>query len=143
MTQSLTERPALRGRWPWSRRTSRLSDITAAVVLFLCEIPVIVWKVFGDGMAVWAAQGEQDRIDAANLASIAWNQQFLYVALALVGLAAVSRAPWTVVSQLLVAGLLGAMLANAQHVYDVEHPAPAPTPTVLYTPCLSGSGTCH
>ena len=93
-------------------------------------------------MEGWAAQGNQDGIDAATLASIAWTGHFLYVVLALAGLAALSRAPWTVVSHLLVAGLLAALLASAQHDYDRAHPAPAPTPSVGYSPCYSGSGTC-
>ncbi|MCX4546176.1 DUF6234 family protein [Streptomyces sp. NBC_01565] len=31
----------------------------------------------------------------------------------------------------------------AQHDYDRAHPAPAPTPSVGYAPCHSGSGRCH
>jgi hypothetical protein len=143
MTQAVPERPPLRGRWPWSSRTSRTSDIAGAVILFLGEAAFFAWTTFGYGMTVWAAQGDQDEIDAATLASIAWMEHFLYVVLALAGLAALSRAPWTVVSHLVLAGIVTVLLAGSQHDYDRAHPGPAPTPRVEYSPCLSGSGTCH
>ncbi|MEV6482973.1 DUF6234 family protein [Streptomyces sp. NPDC051576] len=143
MTQVLAERPSRRGRRPWSHRTPLRRDITAAVLLFLGEAAVFVWTMFGYGMTVWAAQGEQDRIDAATLASITWTEHFFYVVLALAALAALSRAPWTLVSHLLTALLLAALFTGAQHDWDLAHPDPAPTPSAHYTPCLSGSGECH
>ncbi|MFD4552895.1 DUF6234 family protein [Streptomyces sp. NPDC058469] len=42
-----------------------------------------------------------------------------------------------------VALFLGALLTGSQQDYDRAHPDPTPTPTVHYTPCLSGSGKCH
>ncbi len=143
MTQALPERPARGSGWPWSSRTSRPSDITAAVVLFLGETAFFAWTTFGHGMAIWAAQGDQAEIDAATLADIAWMEHFLFVVLALAGLAALSRAPWTLVSHLLGAFLVAAVFTSVQSGYDRAHPAPAPTPGVSYTPCLSGSGKCH
>ncbi|MGW2596183.1 DUF6234 family protein [Streptomyces klenkii] len=60
-------------------------------------------------MEIWAAQGQEDRIEAARIAKLAWTQHFLIAALVLAGLvlaglALLSRAPWTVLSQLLAAG---------------------------------------
>ncbi|MET7485192.1 DUF6234 family protein [Streptomyces sp. NPDC005538] len=141
MTQVLPDSPS-RHRWPWSSRTSLGPDIAAAIALFIGEAAVFAWTIFGYGMENWAAQGNQDEIDATTLASISWTEHFLFVVLALAGLAALSRAPWTVVSHLLLAGIVAAVLGSAQHAYDRAHPAPAPTPRAGYSPCYSGSGTC-
>ncbi|MGW4299248.1 DUF6234 family protein [Streptomyces sp. NPDC004646] len=54
-----------------------------------------------------------------------------------------SRAPWTVASQVIVALAVGALLAQVQRDYDRSHPVPAPTPTTRHVPCYSGSGTCE
>ncbi|GHD80274.1 hypothetical protein GCM10010317_102080 [Streptomyces mirabilis] len=94
-------------------------------------------------MQIWAAQGAQAEIDASRLASIAWTEQVLFATLLLAGLATLTRAPWTVLSQLLAAGTLAVLLVLSQHDYDRTHPRPAPTPRVGYSPCYSGSGTCH
>ncbi|WP_405975475.1 DUF6234 family protein [Streptomyces sp. NBC_00988] len=143
MTQVLPLHPPLRSRRPWSGRTSTASDVIAAVVLFITEGFVLAWIVFSYVMESWAAQEDSERIDAAALGEIAWTRIFLYVVLALAVVAALSRAPWTLVSHLLFALLLGALLTGSQQDYDRAHPDPTPTPTVHYTPCLSGSGTCH
>lgn len=143
MTQVLPERLPLRGRRPWSSRTSTASDVIAAVALFISEVAVLAWIIFSYGMENWGAQGDPDEIDTPALAEIASLQVFLWVVLALAALAALSRAPWTLVSHLLVALLLGALVTGSQQDYDRTHPDPAPTPTVHYTPCLSGSGKCH
>ncbi|WP_406119221.1 DUF6234 family protein [Streptomyces sp. NBC_00989] len=143
MTQALPECPPLRSRRPWSNRTSTASDVTTAIALFIGEIAVLAWIIFGYGMKNWAAQGDPDEIDTAALAEIASLEVFLYVVIALAVLAALSRAPWTLVSHLLVALLLGALVTGSQQDYDRAHPDPTPTPTVHYTPCLSGSGKCH
>ncbi|MDV7217041.1 DUF6234 family protein [Streptomyces prunicolor] len=143
MTQALPERPPLRSRRPWSSRTSTASDVVAAIFLFISEAVVLAWIIFSYGMESWAAQGDPDEIDTAALAGIARMEIFLYVVLALTVLAALSRAPWTLVSHLLFALLLGALLTGSQQDYDRAHPDPTPTPTVHYTPCLSGSEKCH
>ncbi|MFI6461519.1 DUF6234 family protein [Streptomyces sp. NPDC050528] len=143
MTQALPERPLPRSRRPWSSRTSTASDVIAAVTLFVGEAVVLAWIIFSYGMKGWAAQDNADEIDAAARAEIAEMAVLLYVVLALAVLAALSRAPWTLVSHLLFALLLGALLTGSQQDYDRAHPDPTPTPTVLHTPCLSGSGTCH
>lgn len=143
MTQAVPERPLLRGRRPWSNRTSPRSDIVAAVVLFLVEAAVLVWATLDYVLSTWVAQDNQDEIDAADLANIAWMEHFLYVVLALAVLSALSRAPWTLVSHLLTAFVVTMLFTGAQHDYEVGHPDPAATPTVRYAPCLSGSGKCH
>ncbi|MEW1647355.1 DUF6234 family protein [Streptomyces sp. NPDC091219] len=142
MTQAPPEHPSRHRRRPWSHRTSRTSDVLAAIALFIAEAAVFAWSVFASGMEGWAAQGDQDGIDAATLANIAWTEHFLYVLLALAGLAALCRAPWTAVSHLAAAGLVFTLLTGMHHGWDRTHPAPAPTPRAGYTPCYSGSGTC-
>ncbi|MGW0833239.1 DUF6234 family protein [Streptomyces prunicolor] len=140
MTQALPERPSLRSRRPWSNRTTRTSDIAAAVTLSIGEIAVFAWATYGYGITTWAAQGDQDEIDEATLANIAWMEHFLCVVLALAALAALSRAPWTTVSHLLAAGLVAVLVMGSRYEYDRDHPAPAPTRSAHCTPCLSGSG---
>ncbi len=117
-------------------------DIALGIVLFLVEAAVFLWVGFGYGMEVWAAQGKQARIDAAHLAELAWMRHFLIVTVVIAACALLSRAPWTVVSQLLAAGAVAALLVLAQHDYDRAHPGPAPAPDPGYTPCYSGSGRC-
>lgn len=112
-------------------------------MLFVVEAAVSMWKSFGYGMQIWAAQGAQAEIDASLLASIAWTEHFLLATLVLAGLAALARAPWTVLSQVLAAGTLAVLLVLSQHDYDRTHPGPAPTPSVGYSPCYSGSGRCN
>ncbi|MFD9353463.1 DUF6234 family protein [Streptomyces sp. NPDC060031] len=142
MTHVLPE-PSPRRRWPWSSKTTRAKDVAIGIVLFLTEVAVYVGKSFGDGMEVWAAQGDEARIEAARLASLAWTEHCLVVILVLAGLAALARAPWTVLLQLLAAGAVAALLVLAQHDYDRTHPRPAPIPSAGYSPCYSGSGRCN
>ncbi|MEV5598097.1 DUF6234 family protein [Streptomyces sp. NPDC052496] len=142
MTYALSTPPPRRRR-PWSRRTPRGQDIGFGIVLFVVEAAVFLGAGFSYGMDVWAAQGEQRRIDATHLAELAWMQHFLIAVILLAGLAMLFRAPWTVVSQLLPAGAAAALLALAQHEYDRAHPAPAPAPSAGYSPCYSGNGRCH
>ncbi|MER6207171.1 MULTISPECIES: DUF6234 family protein [unclassified Streptomyces] len=143
MTQVLPEHPPRHRRWPWSHRTSRASDVLAAITLFVAEAVFFAWSTFTSGMEGWAAQGDRGRIDAATLANIAWMEHFLYALLALAALAALSRAPWTTVSHLVTAGLVFTLLIGMQHEWDRGHPTPAPTPRAGYSPCYSGSGTCN
>lgn len=134
MTHAVPHHPPRRRGRPWSSRTSRGSDIAVAFALFVVEAAVFAWMTFGYGMEGWAAQGDPAGLDAAALANIAWMEHFLFVVLALAALALLSRAPWTVVSHLLVVGIVGVLLASAQHDYDRAHPAPAPTPSAGYSP---------
>ncbi|MEV5374405.1 DUF6234 family protein [Streptomyces nondiastaticus] len=143
MTYALPEPPPRR-RWrPWSRRTPPGLDVGVGVLLFLVEAAVFVAIDFGYGMEVWAAQGAQERIEAARIAGLAWTQRFLIATLVFAGLALLSRAPWTVLSQLLAAGAVAVLLTLAQHDYDRRHPDPPPAPNPAYTPCYSGSGRCN
>jgi uncharacterized protein DUF6234 len=142
MTQVFPE-PSPRGRWPWSSKTSRTKDVPIGIVLFLVEVALCAGKIFGDGMEIWAAQGDEARIDASRLASLVWTEHFLVVIVVLAGLAALTRAPWTVLSQLLAAGAVAVLLGLSQHEYDRTHPGPAPIPSAGYSPCYSGSGKCH
>ncbi|WP_043670344.1 DUF6234 family protein [Streptomyces xylophagus] len=142
MTDAFPEHPPLRRGRPWSSRTSRGADIVVAVFLFIGEAAVYMGMTFTYGLEGWAAQGGPAGLDAARLADIAWMEGFLCVLLAFAALALLSRAPWTVVSQLVVAGIVAVLLVSAQHDYDRAHPAPAPTPRAGYSPCYSGSGTC-
>ncbi|MET7573682.1 DUF6234 family protein [Streptomyces sp. NPDC005492] len=142
MTQVPPESPS-RLTWPWSGRTPLGPDIATAILLFILEAAVYAAKMFDYGLENWAAQGNQDEMDTATLASISWTQMCVYAVLALAVLAALSRAPWTLVSHLLLALLLTTLLGGAQQDYDRAHPSPTSTPTVRYSPCYSGSGTCH
>lgn len=142
MTHVAPAPPRRRNR-PWSNRTSTGADVTVAVLLFLVEMVVFLSTGFAYGMEAWAAQGDQERIDAARLADIAWMSYFLLAVLALAGLAMLSRARWTAVSQLLAAAAAAVLLVLAQHDYDRAHPTPAPRPGPEYVPCYSGSGRCN
>ncbi|MEU8436144.1 DUF6234 family protein [Streptomyces sp. NPDC029216] len=135
--------PPRRRHWPWSHRTPTGADVTVAVLLFLLEAVVFVLGVFGHGMEAWAAQGDRERIEAAELASLAWQSHFLLVPVGVAVIAMVSRARWTVVSQLLAAALVAALLVLARHDYERSHPVPAPRPGPEYVPCYSGSGRCN
>ncbi|MFE4856677.1 DUF6234 family protein [Streptomyces sp. NPDC056670] len=141
MAQPLPE-PSTRRHFPWSSRTPLGTDLAGGILLLMIEAALGVWKLFGDGMEVWAAQGDQTRIDASDLSGIAWLGHFLVVVLILAVVAALCRAPWTTVLQLLAAGAAGALLVLAQHSYDQHHPDPPPPPNPHYTPCYSGSGRC-
>ncbi|RSS48964.1 hypothetical protein EF918_36280 [Streptomyces sp. WAC06614] len=93
-------------------------------------------------MEVWAAQGQVERIEAAELAELAWLSSYLVVVLGLAGAAALFRARWSVVLQLLAALAVAAVLALAQHDWDRAHPEPPPRSGPAYVPCHSGSGRC-
>jgi len=142
MTHTVPEHPPLRLGRPWSTRTPLGADIAVAVFLFIGEAAVFLGMTFTYALEGWAAQDDPAGLDAATLADIAWMERFLCVMLAFAALALLSRAPWTVVSHLVVAGIVTVLLASAQHDYDRAHPAPAPTPRAGYSPCYSGSGTC-
>ncbi|MEV4927326.1 DUF6234 family protein [Streptomyces roseoverticillatus] len=143
MTCALPEPPPRRKWRPWSRRTSLGQDLGVGILLFIVEAAVFLGVLFDYGMEIWAAQGQEDRIEAARSAELAWTQHFLVATLVLAGLALLSRAPWTVLSQLLAAGAVAVLLTLAQHDYDRRHPAPPPAPNPAYTPCYSGSGRCN
>ncbi|MFD7534954.1 DUF6234 family protein [Streptomyces sp. NPDC059819] len=142
MAQPLPE-PLTRRRFPWSSRTSLGTDLAGGILLLMIEAALGAWKLFSDSMEVWAAQGDRTRTDASGLSGIAWLEHFLVVVLILAVVAALSRAPWTTVLQLLVAGAAVVLLVLAQHGYDQRYPEPPPPPDPHYTPCYSGSGRCH
>ncbi|MFI8875432.1 DUF6234 family protein [Streptomyces sp. NPDC055243] len=141
MTCALTE-PRRRRRWPWSSRTSLRADVSMGLLLLVVEVVVHVAGSFGHGMEVWAAQDDQARIDAAQRAGIAWTQYLLIGALVLAVLAALARAPWTMMLQLLAVAALTVLFVFSQHEYERTHPGPAPTPSAGYSPCYSGSNRC-
>lgn len=123
MTTSSTEPRRRRGRRPWSRRTPRAADLAIGIPLLLLGAGLLVLDaMFGHGLEIWAAQGDLGRIETADLAYMARLQNFLVVVLVVAVLALVSRAPWTVLSQVLAAILAGVMLTAAQHSWDRSHP---------------------
>ncbi|MEU6817536.1 DUF6234 family protein [Streptomyces sp. NPDC046860] len=122
MTES---RPAPRRRLPWSRRTRLGVDLAFAIPLFLLETAwVVLDAIYGVGLEVWAAQGDQARIDAAHLAFIDRLQVWRIVVVVLAVLAAVFRARWTAIAHLLLALLLGGVLASEHHDWEKSHSAP-------------------
>ncbi|WP_438483584.1 DUF6234 family protein [Streptomyces sp. S186] len=132
MTNAL---PAPKHWRPWSRRTRRGVDLAFAIPSFLLETAWLVldW-MFGLGLDVWAAQGDEERIDAADLAHVERVWVLLIAVLALAALAAIFRARWTAIAQLLVALLAGGVLMVAQHQWDHRH---APPPG-----CIRYSANC-
>ncbi|WP_329012249.1 MULTISPECIES: DUF6234 family protein [unclassified Streptomyces] len=122
MTESL---PARRRRLPWSRRTRLGVDLAFAIPLFLLEIAwVVLDAIYGAGLEVWAAQGDQARIDAAHLAFMDRLQVLRIVVVVLIVLAAAFRARWTAIAHLLIALLLGGVLAAEQHDWERSHSTP-------------------
>ncbi|MFE9777933.1 DUF6234 family protein [Streptomyces sp. NPDC005775] len=140
MTHETPERPARR-RWPWSSTTPLAADIAACVLFLIIEVVVYGWAMFGYGLEGLSAQGARE-MDESTLAGLAFTQHFLIGVLVVLGYAALSRAPWTALLQLLVAGFLVVLLVAGQHEYDQLHPDPAPTPSAGHVPCYSGSGRC-
>ncbi|WP_030941053.1 DUF6234 family protein [Streptomyces sp. NRRL S-646] len=112
-------------RRPWSRRTRLGVDLALAIPLFLLEAGWLVldW-IYGYGLEVWAAQGEQARIDAAALAHMERLRELLIAVLVLAVVAGVFRARWTVVAHLLVALLAGGALTAAQREWNHDHSPP-------------------
>ncbi|WP_371640527.1 DUF6234 family protein [Streptomyces virginiae] len=102
-----------------SRRTPRAADLAIGIPLLSLGAGWLVRDAMsGHGLDIWAAQGDLGRIETADLAHMARIQTFLVVAL----LALVSRAPRTVLSQVLLAILAGVVLTAAQHSWDRPHP---------------------
>ncbi|MFF4564654.1 DUF6234 family protein [Streptomyces sp. NPDC001435] len=122
-------------RRPWSRRTRLGVDLALAIPLLLLETAWLVldW-IYGVGLEVWAAQGDQARIDAADLAHIERVRTLLIAVLVLAVLAGIFRARWTVIAHLLVALLAGGVLAAARHEWDNSH---SPSPG-----CIRYSANC-
>lgn len=113
-------------RWrPWAQPTRWGVDLAIAIPLFLLETTWLVldW-MFGLGLEVWAAQGEQDRIDAAALAHIGRVQVLLIAAFVMATLAGVFRARWMAIAHLLVALLAGGVLLIVQHQWDSSRTPP-------------------
>lgn len=122
MTDAL---PAPERRRPWSHPTRLGVDLSFAIPLFLLETAWLVldW-IYGYGLEVWAAQGDQAQIDAAGLAHMGRVRVLLIAVLILAVLAATFRARWTVIAHLLVALLAGGSLTSAQHEWDHSHTPP-------------------
>jgi hypothetical protein len=110
-------------------------DLALAIPLFLLETAWLVldW-MFGLGLEVWAAQGDQARVDAATLAHINRVWVLLVAVLILAVLAGLLRAPWTVIAHLLVALLAVLVLVVTRHQWDTDH---APSPG-----CIRYSANC-
>ncbi|MFF1373611.1 DUF6234 family protein [Streptomyces virginiae] len=106
-----------------SRRTPRAADLAIGIPLLSLGAGWLVWDAMsGHGLDIWAAQGDLGRIETADLAHMARIQTFLVVVLVVALLGLVSRAPWTVLSQVLLAILAGVVLTAAQHSWDRSHP---------------------
>ncbi len=136
--------PAPERRRPWSRRTRLGVDLTLAIPLFLLETAWLVldW-IYGYGLDVWAAQGEQAQIDAAGLAHIGRVRMLLIAVLILAVFAAVFRARWTVITHLLVALLAGGSLTAAQHEGDHNHAPPPATSAIARTAEIAARESSH
>jgi uncharacterized protein DUF6234 len=132
----MTNYPPAPNRWrPWSNRTHRGVDLALAIPLFLLETAWLVLDpIFGFGLEVWAAQGDQARVDAATLAYMDRVWVLLVVVLIVALLAGLCCAHWTVIAHLLVALLAGLVLAATQHEWDTDH---APSPG-----CIRYSASC-
>ncbi|OKI09315.1 hypothetical protein A6A06_00940 [Streptomyces sp. CB02923] len=100
-------------------------DLALAIPLFVLETAWLVldW-MFGLGLEVWAAQGRQDRVDAAALAHSGRVTVLLVAALVMTALTGVFRARWTAVAHLLVALLAGGVLMIGQHEWERSHTPP-------------------
>jgi hypothetical protein len=104
-------------------------------MLFLLETAwLVVDSVFGLGLEIWAAQGDQARIDAATLTHIDRVWVLLVAAAASAVIAGLFRAPWTVVVQVLVALLALSMVVAGRHQWDTDH---TPSPG-----CVRYSASC-
>ncbi|MGW2207833.1 DUF6234 family protein [Streptomyces sp. NPDC001781] len=119
MTETL---PAPRRRYPWSRRTRPGVDLALAVPLLLLETgwPALD-RIYGLGLEVWAAQGDRARVDAAEAAFAGRLWVYLAIALTLAALAALFRARWTLIVHLLVALLVGGVLAGVRTEWERGH----------------------
>ncbi|MEU8577049.1 DUF6234 family protein [Streptomyces asoensis] len=110
--------PPQRGR-PWSHRTRPGVDLAFAIPLFVVEVGwFLLDGVYGFGLEVWAAQGDQARVDAAGLAHLGRVRTLLVAVLVLAVVAAVFRARWTVTAHLVVALLVGGALHAERHEYE-------------------------
>ncbi len=103
--------------------------------MFLLEAAWLVLDpIFGLGLEVWAAQGDQARVDDATRAYMDRVWVLLVVVLVVALLAGLFRAHWTVIAHLLVAILAGVVLAVTQHQWDTDH---TPSPG-----CIRYSANC-
>ncbi|MFF2524135.1 DUF6234 family protein [Streptomyces liangshanensis] len=117
--------PVPHRRRPWSSRTPRGIDLALAIPVFLLEAAFLVLDpIFGLGLEVWAAQGDQSWVDDATRAYVDRLWVLLVVVLVVALLAGLFRAHWTVIAHLLVALLAGLLLAGAHHQWDIDHAPP-------------------
>ncbi|MFJ8991180.1 DUF6234 family protein [Streptomyces sp. NPDC102279] len=123
-------------RRPWSRRTRLGVDLAFAVPLFLSGIAWLAFDwIYAFGLEVWAAQGDEARIDAASLAHMERLRTLLIALLVPAVLAGIFRARWTVIAHLLIALLAGGALTAAQNEWDSDHDLPTAT-------CVRYSANC-
>ncbi|MFD4994963.1 DUF6234 family protein [Streptomyces buecherae] len=110
----MTNTPSQAWSWrPWTRPVPRGVDILLAVVLFLVEVGRLAVDAFlGVGLEVWAAQGNEAQIAAADRAYLRRLRTHLVVALCAVVLAAVFRARRTAYAHVWVALIIGVMSLN-------------------------------
>ncbi|KJS59662.1 hypothetical protein VM95_25895 [Streptomyces rubellomurinus] len=112
-------------------------------MLFLVVLALVyVGRMFGYGMDLWAASGEQGAADRVARGQLSFTWGLLGAALGAAGLAALLRARWTAGLQLFGAAVLFVFAVQLGHAYNRSHPAPPPPPKPGYTPCYSGSGRC-
>jgi hypothetical protein len=136
------ESPTGRRRF-WIPKAPLPVDVVACCVLLSVEVLLYVWLFLGAGLQIWAAGDDSATVDAVQRTELIRTQWLFVAALALLLVAAVLRAPWMFVGQLLAAAALAVLLTLAHHDYARTHPTPAPAPTSYYQPCYSGSGTCN
>jgi hypothetical protein len=117
-------------------------DLPVACVLFAVEAVAFLWRMFAYGMDAWAA-GPSANTDGITLAEISWAQNFALAVFVIAVLALLARMPWTAAGGVAAALAALVLLTPAQHRYDLNHPTPQPAPSIAYTPCYSGSGTCN
>ncbi|MEU6174820.1 DUF6234 family protein [Streptantibioticus parmotrematis] len=134
MTPTSSERPSRR-RWRLPEPPLTTDDIGVAALLFLFEAFVYVGRMIGYGMTPDpGGSGAEDH------AAAVWTAWFLAASLVFAAVAAFFRARFCAVSQVFAVAMLTIFLAASLHTPQQPHPQPAP---VIYSPCYSGSGTCH
>lgn len=139
MTESDPEPLHRRPSWLPRERAPLGTDVPVAFFLFLVEAWLFFRAALVWGMSGWAGQTAA-QADEATRAGISRLEHLLIAAVVCGVIAALLRAPCSSASQLVIAAVLAFMVLLAQGGYDQAHqPAPAPSPSVWYDPCYSGS----
>jgi hypothetical protein len=121
-------------RSPWARRARTSDDLVALALLLVVQAGAAVLVLMAQGMAIWGALGDSAGIDAAAHQEIVRTWWLLGTAVLAGAVAAVYRARWTVVGQVVVIAVLAGLLVFSQHEWNVSHPAPRARPS---------AGPCH